>query len=133
MNHRLSHGVLAAGLAFALPVAVYGQNDAWKQKMEDAQSAQDDLTDAIQAKSGPKALAAAAKMTAILKETKQFWAGRKMADVVRLADENLAALGEMTKMAGSGKMEKAQAAAELISTTCSACHNIHPEGRMKAK
>jgi len=117
------------GAGLVIPTMVVAQNDDWKQKMEDAQEAKDDLMDAVGAKSGPKAVEATAKMTKILQETKQYWAGRKMADIVKLADANLAALDAMSKLAASGKMDQAKAAFDKIGDSCSACHDVHPEKR----
>ena len=119
------------GAGLAIPTAMVAQNDDWKQKMEDAQEAKDDLMDAVDAKAGPKAAEAAAKMLKILLETKQFWAGQKMADVVKLADDNIAALNEMAKIAGSGSMDQGKAVFAKVNNTCSACHDTHPENRLK--
>ena len=118
------------GAGLAIPAAVIAQNDDWKQKMEDAQEAKDDLMDAVAAKSGPKAIEATSKMTRILTETRQFWAEQKMADVVKLADDNIAALNEMAKIAASGSMDQGKAAFAKINSACSACHDVHPENRL---
>ena len=69
-------------------------------------------------------------MTKILRETKQYWAGLKMADIAKLADANLTAMEEMSKLAGSGKMDQAKADFDKIGASCSACHDIHPEKRL---
>jgi soluble cytochrome b562 len=130
MKHKLI-AVSMIGAGLAIPTAVVAQNDDWKQKMEDAQEAKDDLMDSVDAKSAPKAAEATAKMLKILLETKQFWAGQKMADVVKLADDNIAALNEMAKLAGSGNMEQGKAAFTKVNSTCSACHDTHPENRLK--
>jgi hypothetical protein len=119
------------GAGLAIPTAVIAQNDEWKQKMDDAQDAKDDLMDAVDAKSGPKAVEATAKMMKTLLETKQFWTEQKMADIVKLADDNIAAANEMTKIASSGQMDTAKAAFNKLGAACSACHDIHPENRLK--
>ncbi len=130
MNRKkLITTVLAAGLA--LPVAVRAQNEEWRQKMEDAQEAKDDLMEAVSDKSGPKAAAASAKIARILQETKTFWAAQKMTDVARLADNSIAAVNNMAKIAASGQMDAAKAAYNKINATCSACHDVHPENRLK--
>ena len=108
--------IIGAGLL--IPAASVAQNDEWKQKMEDAQEAKDDLMDAIGAKSGVKATQATTKLTRILQETREYWTGVKMPDVVKLADANLAAIDAMSKLAGSGKMDQAKAAFDKIGETC---------------
>ena len=118
------------GAGLVIPTMAVAQNDEWKQKMEDAQEAKDELMDAVAAKSGSKAAAAATKLTGILQETREYWTGVKMPDVVKLADANLAALGAMSKLAGSGKMDQAKAAFDKIGDSCSVCHDIHPENRL---
>ena len=118
------------GAGLVIPITVVAQNDEWKQKMEDAQEAKDDLMDAIGAKSGVKATQATTKLTRILQETREYWMGVKMPDVVKLADANLAAIDAMSKLAGSGKMDQAKAAFDKIGETCSSCHDLHPEKRL---
>ena len=119
------------GASLALPTVVFAQNDEYRQKMEDAQEAKDDLMDAVKDKSGPKAAAAAAKIAKILQEAKAFWAARKMADIMKLADDDIAAANDMANIAASGKMDTAKAAFDKINVACSACHDIHPENRLK--
>lgn len=121
------------GIILIIPAAVVAQDDAYRQKMDDAQDAKDDLMDAIDHKSGPKAVEATAKMTKIVLEAKQFWAAKNMADIVKLADASLAALDEMNKLAASGKIDQSKAAFQKIGDTCSACHDAHPEKRVAGK
>jgi soluble cytochrome b562 len=123
--------VLASGLALAVPTLIIAQSEQWAMKMDDAQDAKDTLQDAVSAKNAKDAGEQTAKMIAILTETKKFWADQKMPDIVKIADDNLAALNEMAAMAKSGKMDGAQAGFDKINTTCSACHDIHPENRLK--
>jgi cytochrome c556 len=70
-------------------------------------------------------------MIAIMTETKTFWAEKKMDDIVKLADGSLSALNEMAALAKSGKMDNAKAAFDKINASCSACHDLHPENRVK--
>lgn len=121
------------GAVLTIPATVVAQDAAYRQKMDDAQDAKDDLMDAIDHKSGPKAAEATAKITKIVQEAKQFWAAKKMADIVKLADASLAALGEMNKLASAGKMDQSQAVFQKVSDTCSACHDAHPEKRLSGK
>jgi len=116
-----------------VPGMLVAQDDAYRQKMDDAQDAKDDLMDAIGAKSGPKAAIATAKMTKTVQEVKQFWAAKKMADIVKLADASLAALDAMNKLVSSGKVDQSEEAFQKINDTCSACHDAHPEKRLAGK
>ena len=118
------------GAALAIPTVIYAQNDEWRQKMEDAQEAKDDLMGAVKDKSGPKAAEATAKISKILQESKAFWAEQKMDDIVKTADDSIAAANDMTRIAASGKMDTAKAAFDKINVSCSACHDLHPEDRL---
>jgi hypothetical protein len=118
-------------VALAVPAALVGQNEAQIQMMDDAQEAKDDLLDAVEAKSGPKAAAATAKIVAILQETEKFWAEQKMPDIVKLAQDSIAATRDMEKVAKSGDMTQAREAYNKVNTACQGCHNIHPENRLK--
>jgi hypothetical protein len=118
-------------LGLAVPASVTAQSPEWTQKMDDCQDAKDDLQDAVGAKSGPKAAAAMTKITAILKETREFWAKQNMPDTVKLADNALAAAADMDKIAKSGKMDTAKAAFDKLNTACSSCHDTHPENKLK--
>jgi cytochrome c556 len=115
----------------AIPTAVIAQSPEWAMKMDGAQEAKDDLMDAVDAKSGPKAAEATSKIAKILQETKTFWAAQNMADVVKTADDAIAAANEMSKVAASGKMDNAKAAYEKLNTSCSLCHDLHAESRLK--
>jgi hypothetical protein len=123
--------LVALSLGILVPVTVLAQSEEWAMKMDDAQEAKDDLLDAVGAKSGPKAAEATAKITKFLQETKAFWAAQKMADVVKTADDAIAAANEMSKVAVSGKMDSAKAAYDNLNAACNKCHDLHPENRIK--
>jgi ElaB/YqjD/DUF883 family membrane-anchored ribosome-binding protein len=113
------------------PVAMKAQSEEWAMKMDDAQEAKDDLLDAVGAKSGPKAAEATGKILKILQETKAFWEQQKMADVVKTADDTIAAANEMAAVAKSGKMDDAKVAYDKLNAACNKCHDLHAEERVK--
>jgi hypothetical protein len=123
--------VAPVGLALFIPAFLSAQNEHLIQRMDDAQDAKDDLRDAVKAKDAAKAIAAVDKITGILQETKNFWADQKMADVVKMADDALAAAGEVKEAARAGNMDDAPAAYKKLDTACQQCHDVHPENRLK--
>jgi len=120
-----------AGMALAAPVQICAQNEHLVMSMDDAQEAKDDLLDAVNAAQGPKAAEAVRKITKIILEIKMFWEEQKQADVVKLADDTLAAAAEMDKVARSGNMANAKAVYAKLDMSCQQCHNVHPENRIK--
>ncbi|MEQ1886853.1 MAG: cytochrome c [Bryobacteraceae bacterium] len=121
--------ILTAGVL--VPVTVRAQSEEWAMKMDDAQEAKDDLLDAVGAKSGPKAAEATAKISKLLAETRAFWEQKKMADVVKTADDAIAAANEMAAVAKSGKMDTAKAAYDKLNAACNKCHDLHAEERVR--
>jgi hypothetical protein len=117
------------GATLAVPAYIFAQNEQQTMMMDDAQEAKDDLLDAVNAKDTAKATDAVEKITKIITETKKFWADQKQADVVKLADDTLAAAANMTVVAKAKGDFKA--AYQKLDVSCQQCHNIHPENRLK--
>jgi hypothetical protein len=121
----------ALGASLTIPAYIFAQNDQQQMMMDDAQEAKDDLMDAVEAKQAAKAEEAAGKITKLLSEARKFWVDQKQADVVKMFDETLAIAAEMSNIARSGDMANAKATFDKLNTSCSNCHDTHPENRLK--
>jgi hypothetical protein len=117
------------GAGLTIPAYIFAQNEQQQMAMDDAQDAKDDLLDAVNAKDTEKAVAAVDKMTKIILDAKKFWADQKQADVVKMADDTLAAAANMTAVAKAKGDFKA--AYQKLDLSCQQCHNVHPENRLK--
>jgi len=102
---------------------------AHKQWMDDAGDAQDDLRDALAAKSGAKVATAAATLDKILAQTESYWAAKHADDVVKLARDSRTLAKELGAAAKTGKFDQAGAAFGKLSALCNTCHDLHPEKR----
>lgn len=103
--------------------------DEHKAAMNDASDLQEDIREALAAKSAGKVSEAGLKMEALMGKTQDYWAARKQADIVTLA-ETARALGK--QLAAEGKGSRFDAAATTfadLNRTCNACHDLHPEKR----
>jgi hypothetical protein len=100
-----------------------------KQWMDDAGDLEEDLRDAIAAKSGAKAAAAAAKLDAILVRTEHYWAAKHADDIAQLARSSQTLAKEIGTAAKAGKMPQASDAFTKLSAECNTCHDKHPEKR----
>jgi len=103
--------------------------DEHKAAMNDASDLQEDIRDALGATAGDKLSEAGLKMEALMGKTQAYWAAKKQADVVTLA-ETARALAK--QLATEGKASQFDAAAKTfadMNRTCNACHDLHPEKR----
>jgi hypothetical protein len=100
-----------------------------KQWMDDAADIQDDLRDALGAKSSAKAAEAAGKLDAILVKTEQYWAAKKADDIVKLARSSSTLAKEIGAAAKARKFPQASEAFTKLSAQCNVCHDLHPEKR----
>jgi hypothetical protein len=97
--------------------------------MDDAADAQEDFRDAIRAKKGADAAAAAVKIEALMEKTEAYWTGKHAADVVKIAQESRALAREVGAAAKAGKYDQADEAFGKMNARCNACHDLHPEKR----
>lgn len=119
----LAQGTAARKAASAPTAATH---KAW---MDDAADAQDELREAIVGKSSAKAAGAASKLRTLMARTERYWAGRHADDVVTLARESKALAGQVASAARARKFEQANETFGKLNTTCSGCHDLHPEKR----
>ena len=100
-----------------------------KQWMSDAGDLQDDLREALAAKSAPKVAEAGEKLQKILTQTEQYWAAKHADDVVQIARGSETLNRQMMTAAKAGKMDQASDAFTKLGSACNKCHDLHPEKR----
>jgi hypothetical protein len=102
---------------------------AHKQMMDEAGNARDDLGEAL----ADKDLDVSAEMSGMIEQfmvqTEAYWAARKMADIVKLAQTARGQAKDLTAAAKAGRLVAAQIAFQNMNTTCNTCHDLHPEKR----
>jgi hypothetical protein len=99
---------------------------AW---MNDATDLQEDIRDAMGAKSGAKIAEAATKIEDLMAKTEAYWSAKKAADVVKLAQTARAHAKDVVAAGKAGKLDQAAEAFGRLNTTCNTCHDLHPEKR----
>jgi ABC-type transporter Mla subunit MlaD len=97
--------------------------------MDDAGDARDELGDALLEKDGAAAAAAASKIEGFMAKTEAYWAAKRAADIVKLAQTARALSKDVASAAGGNRIVLAQGAFDKLNTTCNACHDLHPEKR----
>jgi cytochrome c556 len=103
---------------------------ARKQRMDAIQDVKDDLKDALDVKSTAKAAEPAAKLVQFGEEEEDYWRKEKLDDIVKIAEQNLAAAREVAAAAKGGEFERAEQAFGRLELTCRSCHDAHPEKRL---
>jgi len=101
-----------------------------KESMDTAQDVKDDLKDALDAKSRDKALAPAEKLVKFAEQEEVYWQKKKLEDVVKLAQQNLAASRAIAGAVKEDRLDRAVQAFADLERTCRACHDSHPEKRL---
>src|SRR4051794_40540021 len=103
----LAGAIVGLAVAAALAAAQTPTAADHKQWMDDAADVQDDLRDALAAKSGAKAAEAAGKLDAILVKTERYWAAKHADDIVQLARSSATLAKEIGASAKAGKLAHA--------------------------
>ena len=103
--------------------------DEHKTWMDDAGDAQEDLREALRAKEGAVAAAAAVKIESLMAKTEAYWAGKRASDIVKLAQQSRALATQLSAAAKAAKLDQADAAFTKMNANCNACHDLHPEKR----
>jgi hypothetical protein len=75
-----------------------------KESMDGAQDLKDDLNDALDAKSRAKAAEPVAKLVQFGEQEAEYWREAKFDDIVKLAQENLAAAREVAAPPKTGTL-----------------------------
>lgn len=103
--------------------------DAHRGWMNDAGDLQEDLRDSLRLKDGAKSTEASAQMEALMAQVEGYWAAKRAADIVKLAQDARAQSKELGAAAAAAKFEDAERLLARLGATCSACHDLHPEKR----
>ena len=103
--------------------------EAQKAVMDDMADAQEDLRDALATKDGEAVSVAALKIEGFMAKTESYWAAKRAADIVKLAQTSRALSKDVAAAGAANKILVAQAALEKLSANCNACHDLHPEKR----
>jgi hypothetical protein len=111
---------------------VFASDDAARHKewMDQAQDLKEDLRDALNAKSREKASEPAAKLVQIGEQEETYWKKAELDDIVKLAQQKLAAAREVAAAAKNGSFDEALLAFGRLETTSRTCHDAHPEKRL---
>jgi hypothetical protein len=103
--------------------------DAHKAMMNEAGDAQEDYRFAFGEKDAKAAAEALAKLEGFMAQTESYWSAKKMADIVTLAQRARSQAARARAAAQAGKLADAHEAFGQLTTTCNACHDLHPEKR----
>ena len=103
--------------------------DEHRAAMNDASDLQEDVRDAFAAKAGDKVAAAAVKLEGLMGRTEDYWAAKKQADIVKLAQATRALAKQLAADGKAGKLDQASATFTTMNASCNACHDLHPEKR----
>lgn len=97
--------------------------------MNDASDLQEDVRDALAAKSGDKLSEAALKIEVLMGKTEDYWAAKKQADIVKLAQSTRALAKQLAADGKAGKLDQAAETFGRMNASCNTCHDLHPEKR----
>ena len=120
---------VASVLANSAPAGQSADAAAHKAWMNDAADAQEDFRDAVRAKKGADAASAAVKIEALMAKTETYWADKKAADIVKIAQESRTLATGVATAAKAGEFDQADEAFGKMNLRCNACHDLHPEKR----
>jgi cytochrome c553 len=102
-----------------------------KNRMDTVEDLKANIKDALDANSGPKTIQSANELTALMEQEEQYWIKTQLDDVVKLIEANLAASKLIATDAKAGHIDDAKQAYKQLATTCTECHDLHPEKRVK--
>jgi len=103
--------------------------DEHKAGMNDASDLQEDVRDAIAARSGEKIETAAGKLEALMGRTEDYWSAKKQADIVKLAQATRALARQLAADGKGGALDAAATTFGRMNASCNTCHDLHPEKR----
>lgn len=131
--------LLATGASFGVLIGSLAAQDSsrgnppnalvHKGWMDEAGDAQDELGEALSEKDGAVVSEAALKIEALMAKTEAYWAAKRAADIVKLAQAARALSKEVAAAGAANRIVLAQGAFEKLNANCNACHDLHPEKR----
>jgi CHAD domain-containing protein len=99
--------------------------------MDTAEDLKADLKDALDAGSAAKAGQSADELTKVLEQEEQYWIKTKLDDAIELAKTNRSDAQQLATDAKAGKIDDAKTVYKQLEKTCTDCHGLHPEQRVK--
>lgn len=120
-----------AATSFALASVTAGEVASHKERMDTAEDLKADLKDALEAGSAAKAGRSADELTKVLQQEEQYWIKTKLDDAIELAKTNLSDATQIAADAKAGKIDDAKIVYKQLEKTCTDCHSLHPEQRVK--
>lgn len=122
---------LAAGAALDARPVSEADVAAHKGRMAQAEDLRLDLFDAVDTQEMETLRRAAARLRPLLDAEHDYWLRTGLTDAIALSDRNRAALGNLQKASADGSPEAISQAVLDLSASCSACHDAHPEKRVR--
>lgn len=103
----------------------------YRERMDQVQALQYELSDAITQKSSGKTIEASDKIRALLKEDLDYWTKQKIDDAIGYSKNSMNYSSELAEDAKKQNFAEAFAAYNKLQSTCRSCHDAHPEKRVK--
>ena len=130
MIHKLVCLCLVA-TSFAIASVTASEVASHKERIDTAEDLKADLKDALDAGSAAKAGQSADELTKVLEQEEQYWIKTKLDDAIKLAQINMADSKQIATDAKAGKIDDAKTVYKQLQKTCTECHGLHPEQRVK--
>jgi membrane carboxypeptidase/penicillin-binding protein len=130
MIHKLVCLCLVA-TSFAIASVTADEVASHKERMDTAEDLKADLKDALDAGSAAKAGQSADELTKVLEQEEQYWIKTKLDDAIKLAQINMADSKQIATDAKAGKIDDAKTVYKQLQKTCTECHGLHPDQRVK--
>jgi len=114
--------------------ALEGKTEAakYRERMDQVQDLQYDLSDAIAQKSSGKAIEASENIRALLQEDLDYWIKQKIDDAIGYGKSSVNYSSALAEDAKRQDFASAMATYNKLQSTCCSCHDAHPEKRAKA-
>jgi siderophore synthetase component len=120
-----------AATSLAIASVAAGDVASHKERMDTAEDLKADLKDALDAGFAAKAAQSADDLTKILEQEEQYWIKTKLDDAIKLAKTNVSDSKQISADAKAGKIDDAKTVYKQLEKTCTECHGLHPEQRVK--
>jgi hypothetical protein len=116
---------------FAFAAVTAGDVASHKERMDTAEDLKADLKDALDAGFAAKAAQSADDLAKVLEQEEQYWIKTKLGDAIKLAKNNWSDSKQIAEDAKAGKIDDAKQVYKQLEKTCTECHGLHPEQRVK--
>jgi len=132
MKKNLLISLLATStLTLAAAEVVTPEVAAYRTRMEHAQDLQESIRDGIRAKDAKTVSTLSRELTDLLQDDERYWEKKQIPDAVNLGRQSVRFAQQMTTDAGAQRLPEALDNLRQLQKTCLACHDAHPEKRVK--